>query len=118
MREGLLQLRLGLRPAPQRRLAEDDAPRLAGGLDDARLDGVAELDEELPLAVAQLEDVDHPLGLGAEVDEHRLVADGDHPPFDHLADLRVAAARRGRVILFELGEHRAEVVVFGFRHGA
>src|SRR5262249_34728976 len=65
--EGGRLLELGLGDVAGAERVKDDAARLARGLDDAALDGVPDADAELAALVAKLDDVDHPLGLGAEV---------------------------------------------------
>src|SRR5262249_20379049 len=74
----------------------------------APLDLVTDADAEPAVGVAHLGDVDHALGLGAEVDEDGVVPDRDHPPAHGLADLRLLAPRRRLPVV--LGEERREAL--------
>ena len=80
----------------------------AGVADHARLDRVAELDQQLALGVADLGPVELALRLAADVDEHRLLADRDHLAADLVTD---AGALRAWSAALALGEHRSKVFV-------
>src|SRR5262249_7546005 len=79
------------------------------GAGDRRFESVADLDGEIALGVAELGEIDHPLGLAAEVDEGGRVADLGHRALDLLADRRILAGVLA-LLLLELRQDLAEVL--------
>ena len=78
---------------------------------DARLDRIADLDEELVLVIGDLRALELPFGFAAEVDEHGMFADRDDLALDRVADAR--ALGTPRLVLLGVSEHRGEVFVVG-----
>jgi hypothetical protein len=76
---------------------------------DHALHGVADGDGEVAVLVQQLGGGDHGVGLGADVHEGGLAADGQDAPGHPLAGLGLVAASGGGLGVFELGEDGAEV---------
>ena len=100
---GLLELGACLRPAAELDAQREDATGIAA---DARLDRIADLDEQLALAVADLRTLECALGLASDIDEHRVLAERDDLARHHIADLRALGAFRAG---FGSGEHRGKV---------
>lgn len=83
--------------------------RVATHLRDARLDGVAHGHARDAFGVTHLRELDHGLGLGAELHEGRLAANGDHASAHDVAYLGQLAALGCRLLTLELIEERAEI---------
>src|SRR6185312_5760972 len=94
------------RAAPAEDALEHHAARRAADLDDGGGELVALLHRQRAVAVAQLRQLDHAVGLGAEVDERGVAADRDDPPAHLVTDggllaLLLAAAGLGSFVLRE-----------------
>src|SRR5262249_13099975 len=94
----LLELRAGLGAAAELDAEHEEATR---GVDDTGVDGVADLDQELALGVADLGAVELSFRLAADVDKHGLLADRDHLA----GDLVTGAWALGPGAALALGEH-------------
>lgn len=105
--------RIGDLGAAAEALAQPHRARLRLGAGDLRLERFADRDRQPPLVVGQLEPVDHPFGLAAQVDEDRVVRDLDHLARDGRAQLgtRLGHALAGRRVLLQ---ERGELVALGF----
>jgi hypothetical protein len=110
VRVRLLELGRAHRPAAER-APEQQRPGAVVDGDDARLDGVADGDRDAALLVAQLLEVEPALGLAAEIHERAVLPDGDDHGADHVADVRIAAARAVGPGALVLGQHRREILV-------
>ncbi len=63
--------------------------------DHAGLDDIARLDQQLAVLVGDLAAIERALGLAADVDEHRVLADRDHGAADLIAGARALVRALG-----------------------
>ena len=99
-------------PRPPKTRFEHDAARRAADLDDGGGELVALLHRQRAVGVAQLGQLDDAVGLGAEIDERGVAADGDDASAHLVTDGRLLALLLDAAGLgaFVFGEQLGELV--------
>ena len=114
--EGLLELAAVVEAMPRAAPQQEGAALVVAAQHD-RFDGVPDPDRHVALGVGQVRDVDRALGLGAEVHEGALGADGQDPAPDAVAHLGHGLGR-SRVRTLELAQKGCEIFLVGHGRGS